>query len=139
MKKARFRQFIAPLVVMIAVFLAASHAQFKPAADLIIQHAKIWTVDAANPKGQAVAVLRDRIVAVGTDADVEGWRGPQTRVIDAAGKLVLPGFNDAHCHFISGGFQLDAVELNDVTNAEEFARRIGERAKITPKGEWILG
>ena len=139
MKKARFRQFIAPLVVMIAVFLAASHAQSKPAADLIIQHAKIWTVDAANPKGQAVAVLRDRIVAVGTDADVEGWRGSQTRVIDAAGKLVLPGFNDAHCHFLSGGFQLDAVELNDVTNAEEFARRIGERAKITPKGQWILG
>jgi predicted amidohydrolase YtcJ len=139
MKKAQFRQFIAPLVVMIAVFLAASHAQFKPAADLIIEHAKIWTVDAANPKGQAVAVLRDRIVAVGTDADVEGWRGSQTRVIDAAGKLVLPGFNDAHCHFLSGGFQLDAVELNDVTNAEEFARRIGERAKITPKGQWILG
>ncbi len=139
MNKSRFRQFVAPLALMIAVLVTASHAQSKPAADLIIQHGKIWTGDAANLKGQAVAVLRDRIVAVGSDADLEGWRGPQTRVIDAAGKLVLPGFNDAHCHFLSGGFQLDAVELNDVTNAEEFARRIVARAKITPKGEWILG
>lgn len=138
MNKANFRQFIAPLTVVIAVLPVASQAQSKPAADLIIQHAKIWTADTANPTAQAVAVLRDRIVAVGSDADVESWRGSQTRVIDAAGKLVLPGFNDAHCHFLSGGFQLDAVELNDATSAEEFARRIGERAKITPKREWIL-
>ena len=138
MTKANVRQLVVSLALVVAVFHAQSQAQSKPAADLIIQHAKIWTVDAANPTAQAVAVMRDRIVAVGGDADVESWRGPQTRVIDAAEKLVLPGFNDAHCHFLSGGFQLDAVDLNDATSAAEFARRIGERAKITPKGEWIL-
>jgi predicted amidohydrolase YtcJ len=86
-----------------------------------------------------VAVLRERIVAVGRDADIARWRGPQTRVLDAGGRLLLPGFNDAHVHFVSGGAQLDNVQLNDATSAEEFARRIGERAKVTPNGTWILG
>ena len=93
----------------------------------------------ARPEAQAVAILRDRIVAVGTDAEVAAWRGPQTKIIDAGGKLVLPGFNDSHVHFVTGGAQLDNVQLNDVTSAQEFARRIGERAKTTPKGSWILG
>ena len=116
-----------------------NQAQSKPAADLIVTNAKIWTVDKSLPMAQAVAVLGDRIVAVGSNADVDAWRGPHTHVIDAGGKLLLPGFNDAHVHFVSGGMQLTNVQLNDATTPEEFARRIGERAKITPKGEWIVG
>jgi len=118
---------------------AAGQNESKPAADLIVRDAKIWTVDKATPTAQAVAVLGERIVAVGSDADVDAWRGPKTRVVDAGGKLMLPGFDDAHVHFVSGGAQLDSVQLTNATSAEEFARRIGERAKITPKGEWILG
>ena len=114
-------------------------AQPRPSADLIITNAKIWTVDKSNPTGQAVAVLSDRIVAVGSNSDVDTWRGPDTRVIDAEGKLLLPGFNDSHVHFVSGGLALDAAQLNDATSAEEFARRIGERAKQAPKGQWIMG
>jgi len=116
-----------------------SQAQSKPAADLIITNAKIWTVDKSLPMAQAVAVLGDRIVAVGSSADVDAWRGRNTYVIDADGKLLLPGFNDAHVHFVSGGTQLDSIQLNDATSAQEFARRIHERAKVTVKGEWILG
>jgi predicted amidohydrolase YtcJ len=110
-----------------------------PAADLIVENAKVWTVDAAKPTAQAVAVLGDRIVAVGTNAEAEAWRGSNTRVVDAGGKLLLPGFDDAHVHFVSGGTQLDSVQLTDAMSAEEFVRRIGERAKTTPNGEWILG
>ncbi len=116
-----------------------AQANAKPAADLIITNAKIWTVDPSRPEAQALAVLGDRIVAVGTNDDVAAWRGANTRVVDAGGKRLLPGFNDAHVHFVSGGAQLDAVQLNDATSAAEFAQRIAERAKITPKGEWILG
>ena len=116
-----------------------NRAQSSPAADLIITNAKIWTVDRSLPVAQAVAVLGDRIVAVGSNADVDAWRAPQTHVIDAGGKLLLPGFNDAHVHFVSGGRQLDSIQLNDATSSQEFARRIGERAKVTPKGEWIVG
>ena len=118
---------------------AWNQAQSRAAADLIITHARVWTVDKSLPTAQAVAVIGDRIVAVGSSADVDAWRGPRTQVIDAGGKLLLPGFNDAHVHFVSGGMQLDNIQLNDATTPQEFARRIGERAKVTPKGEWIVG
>jgi len=116
-----------------------NQGQSKPAADFIITNAKIWTVDKSLPMAQAVAVLGDRIVAVGSDTDIDNWQGPKTRLIDGAGRLLLPGFNDAHVHFVSGGMQLDNIQLNDASTQEEFARRIGERAKVTAKGEWILG
>jgi predicted amidohydrolase YtcJ len=118
---------------------SCAKAQSKPAADLVITNAKVWTVDKSRPSAQAVAVLGDRIVAVGSNTDIEAWHGPNTKVIDAGGKLLLPGFNDAHVHFVSGGQQLDNVQLKDVTNPKEFARQIAERAKVTPKGEWVLG
>jgi predicted amidohydrolase YtcJ len=112
-------------------------AQSQPAADFIIRNAKVWTVDKTHPTAQAVAVLGDRIVAVGSNDDVEGWHGAHTRTIDASGKLLLPGFNDSHVHFVDGGLSLDSVQLNDATSAAEFARRIGEQVKKTPKGEWV--
>ncbi|HEY7099530.1 MAG TPA: amidohydrolase [Terriglobales bacterium] len=127
------------LVVCCLISLAATFAQARPAADLIIFHANVWTVDKAQPKAQAVAISRDRIVFVGSDADVKAWQGRGTRVIDAGGKLVVPGFNDAHVHFVSGGSQLDRVQLNDADSAQEFARRIKAQVGKISKGEWILG
>jgi predicted amidohydrolase YtcJ len=114
-------------------------AQSKTAADLIVTNARIWTADKKVPNAQAVAVLGERIVGVGTDAEVQAWRGAATKIIDAGGKLLLPGFNDAHVHFVSGGRQLDAVDLNDATSPEEFVRRIRQQAGKTPKNEWITG
>ncbi len=110
----------------------------KPAADLIVSNAKVWTGDSIHPTAEGVAVIGDRIVAVGSAHEIDAWRGPRTRVIDARGKLLLPGFNDAHVHFVEGGAQLDSIQLNDVTSATEFARRVAERVTSTPKGEWIL-
>jgi len=97
--------------VITFVLLLSVQAQSKPAADLIVTNAKIWTVDGSLPTAQSVAVLGERIVAVGSNAAVDLWRGPNTKVIDAGGKLLLPGFNDAHVHFVSGGQQLDNVQL----------------------------
>jgi predicted amidohydrolase YtcJ len=135
------KKYIIGAVVLFFIIcsLQISTAQSKPAADLIISNAKVWRGDKSLPAAQAVAIIRDRIVAVGSNADVQAWRGSETRTIDAGGRLLLPGFNDAHLHFVSGGAQLDNLQLNDATSAEEFARRIGERAKSTSKGEWILG
>jgi predicted amidohydrolase YtcJ len=124
------------------VFLAGNlfaSGQSKPSADLIITNAKIWTVDKARPNAEALAVLGERIVAVGSAAEVDAWHGPQTKVLDAQGKLLLPGFNDAHVHFVDGGDHLQEVQLKGAATPEEFARRIGERAKTTPKGEWVTG
>ncbi|HKD01862.1 MAG TPA: amidohydrolase family protein [Terriglobales bacterium] len=128
-----------PATVLATLLLALSlSAQSGPAADLIITHANIWTVDPSRPRAQAVAILGDRIVAVGSDQEINAWRGPQTHVLDAGGKLLLPGFNDAHVHFVDGGASLDSVQLKDAASPQEFARRIGEQAKKIGKGEWVL-
>ena len=128
-------------LLRVAVILWAGSlvAQDKPAADLIIQNAHVWTVDPSRPEAEAVAILGERIVAVGSSQQVEAWRGPNTRVVDANGKRLLPGFNDAHTHFDEGGAQLELVQLNDATSAEEFARRIRQQAASLHKGDWVLG
>jgi predicted amidohydrolase YtcJ len=127
------------IVLLWTCLFATVFAQSKPTADLIITNAKIWTVDAKQPTAEAVAVSGDRILAVGSAADIDALRGPDTKVIDAGGKLVLPGFNDAHVHFTDGGRQLDSVQLNDATSTQEFVQRIAEQIQKTPKGEWITG
>jgi len=126
-------------VAILLTCAVCTFAQTKPSADLIIRNARVWTVDRDHPEAEAVAILGDRIVAVGANQDVDAWRGTNTKTIDAAGNRLLPGFNDAHVHFLSGGSQLDNVQLNDATSPQEFARRIAERAAKTSKGEWLLG
>jgi predicted amidohydrolase YtcJ len=130
---------VACLMFLLALCCVIASAQQKPAADLIISHARVWTVDKSRPTAEAVAVLGDHIVAVGSESEVDAWRGPATRIINADGKLLLPGFNDAHVHFFDGGRDLESVQLKDATSSQEFARRIAERAKKTPKDEWITG
>ena len=110
----------------------------RTAADLVVTHAKIWTGNPQQRDAEALAVIGDRIVEIGTTAEIEPWRGDQTRVIDAAGRRIIPGFNDAHVHFVDGGAQLERVDLKDAGSQAEFARRIAERARARP-GEWILG
>lgn len=132
-------KYIQTAGIVLLCLMACGWAQRKPAADLIIVHAKVWTVDKSHPTAQGVAILGGLIVAVGTDSEIEAWRGPGTRVIDAGGKLLLPGFNDSHVHFVDGGMQLENVQLNDATGAAEFVRRIAEQARKIPQGEWMLG
>ena len=127
------------LCVLIIMAALDANAQPKPSATLIVTNAGVYTVDKQRPKAEAVAVIGDRIVAVGSRADIDLWRGPQTKVIDAGGKLLLPGFNDAHVHFIQGGAQLEQVNLVDAPTREEFAKRIAKQVVKTLKGEWILG
>lgn len=127
------------LAAVAVVWLAPAAAQEQPSADLIVTNAKVYTVDPGRPKAEAVAVIGDRIVAVGTSSEIDKWRGVHTKVIDAGGKLVLPGFNDAHVHFIDAAAGMLQVQLKDTGSPQEFARRIAERAKSIPKGQWILG
>ena len=109
------------------------------AADLIVVNAKVRTMDPSNAVAEAVAIVGNQITYVGSSAEVKQMAGPRTTVIDAGGRLVLPGFNDAHVHFLSGGFHLSGIDLGDAKTPEEFARRIGEFARTLPKGRWITG
>jgi predicted amidohydrolase YtcJ len=127
------------LCVFVIMTALDANAESKPLATLIVTNAAIYTVDKQQPKAEAVAVIGDRIVAVGSRKDIDLWRGPRTKVIDAGGKLLLPGFNDAHAHFMQGGAQVEQVQLTDAATPEEFAKRIAAQVKETGKGEWILG
>jgi predicted amidohydrolase YtcJ len=127
------------LCVLVTMVALGANAEPKPSATLIVTNGAVYTVDKQRPKAEAVAVIGDRIVAVGSRAEIDLWRGPQTKVIDAGGKLLLPGFNDAHVHFIQGGAQLDQVDLVDAATQEEFSKRIAAQVARAPKGEWILG
>ena len=117
-----------------------THADDRTLApDLVIINANIHTMDQSRPNAQAVAILGHRIVAVGSSEEIKTLAGSQTRVIDAQGQLVLPGFNDSHVHFLSGGFQLSSVDLRDANSPAEFADRIREFAEKLPAGRWITG
>jgi len=129
-----WRQHWVGLSCAVLFIVSGASGQGKPAADLIITNDRIWTVDKAHPQAEAMAVLGDRIIAVGSAADVDAWHGPQTKVVDAQGKLLLPGFNDAHVHFVDGGDHLQEVQLKDAARQDGFAQRIAQRAKATPKG-----
>jgi predicted amidohydrolase YtcJ len=107
-------------------------------ADVIVTRAKIWTGDKQLPAAEALAIIGHRIVAVGSAAEIDAWHGSSTKIIDAEGRRLVPGFNDAHVHFVDGGRQLDNVDLKDAATPQEFAKRIGERARRAAAGEWIL-
>ena len=107
--------------------------------DLIIVNANIHTMDPSQPLAQAVAIVGNRIVAVGADEELKKLAGRGTRTIDAKKQLIVPGFNDAHVHFLSGGFQLSSVNLRDAASPQEFAERIRKFAEHLPAGRWITG
>ena len=123
-------------------FLLFGLVQGSPAAlapDLVIVNATVRTMDTQRPLVEAVAISGDRIAAIGTSAEIKALAGSRTQTIDARGQLVLPGFNDAHVHFLAGGFQLASVDLRDAATPQEFADRIRKFAATLPSGKWITG
>ena len=131
---------VSVLLVCLMSNVVTPHAgaqQFE--ADLVIVNANVRTMDASRPTAEAVAVYGGRIVAVGASDFVNKFKGAGTKVIDARGALVLPGFNDSHVHFLSGGFQLSSVDLRDAPTPQEFAERIRRFAEKLPAGRWIVG
>src|SRR5215207_148361 len=100
-------------LIFAAALLAASVSVSGQnlAADLVIVNANVHTMNSAQKEARSIAVLGNRIIAVGSDADTKPLVGPKTRVIDAKGRLITPGFNDAHVHFLGTGIQLSSVDL----------------------------
>jgi predicted amidohydrolase YtcJ len=129
-------KYLFPLILM-CINLRQAPAQ--PGADLVLVHGKIWTVNPAQPQVEGVACRAGRIVSTGSDAEMQSWIGPSTRVIDLRGRLTVPGFNDAHVHFFEGGRNLSGVHLRQTRGQAEFRDRIGEFAARQPPGRWITG
>ena len=126
-------------VASAAVLLSAiGGCRTHPDADLVVVNGTVWTGDQLSD-GTAVAVTGNRIVLVGTDAEMDALIGQQTVRIDAEGGLVAPGFIDSHVHLLTGGLHLASVQLRDARSKEEFVSRIADFASRSAPGEWIIG
>jgi predicted amidohydrolase YtcJ len=126
------------LLFTACLFIFSINAFAQTSADLVLLNGKIWTVNDRQAEVEAVAVTGNRIAAIGSTKDIRRWIGAQTKVIDLQGRRVVPGFNDAHVHFLDGGAGLASVQLRDADSPEEFRKRIGEFAAKLPKGRWAL-
>jgi len=137
---------IAPILLLaVASGVSAQSAQ-KPKAELIFTHGNIYTgaVDAASSLGagkrsEALAVMGDRILAVGTRDEIMKLKGPETKIVDLVGHFVMPGFNDAHLHLASAGLEKMNVNLVGVKTLDEFRERILAQVEKAEPGEWIVG
>ncbi len=128
----------------LAVFLGIvgyAHGQglIVEPADVIIIHGRVYTENPKQPWAQAVAIRGSKIVAVGEDAAIEKRRGMGTKVINAGGKLVLPGFVDCHVHFLEGSFSLSQLNLESAKDVVGIQKRLREYAAENPGDGWILG
>lgn len=110
-----------------------------PVADLIVTHARIYTSDDTRPVVEAVAVAGGKVLFAGNAAGAMALKGATTRVLDLGGRTVIPGMIDAHGHVAGLGDALHIVDLTGTTTYDEVVARVAERAKKTPKGQWVLG
>lgn len=108
-------------------------------ADLVIINANIRTIDEKKPRAEAVAVTGNKISAVGTNKEIRKFIGENTKTIDAEGKLIIPGFNDSHVHFLATGNRFFSVNLRGMKTRDEIIEKIKNKVKYLPKGAWILG
>jgi predicted amidohydrolase YtcJ len=129
------------MVVLIIITLLAGGAggQARPAADTVVLDGKIYTVNPRQPWAEALAIRGEKIVAVGSTKDIAAYRGRSTKVIDAHGHLVLPGFTDCHIHFMDGSLGLTQVDLNGAKTVAEIQKRVKQYAEAHPKETWIAG
>jgi hypothetical protein len=128
----RFRLY--SLVALLCAFCWCASAK---EATVILVNAKVWTENPAQPTAEAVALEGNRILAVGDNAAIRKLAGTDTQVIDLHGRLLLPGFNDAHVHFLIGGGSLIGVRLGTANSQAEFRDRLAAFAKTLPSGAWI--
>ena len=126
-------------LLLCAVSMSQAQGRIVEPADIIVIHGRVYTENPQLPWAQAVAIYRGKIVAVGDDPVIERMRGRGTKVINAGGKLVLPGFVDCHIHFIEGSLSLGRVNLEGARDPADIQKRLREYAAEHPGDDWILG
>lgn len=126
------------LLIVASLAFSACYAA-DPPADLALKHGAVYTVDGARSWAQAVAIREGRITYVGSDQNLASHVGPSTRIVDLKGRMLLPGFQDAHIHPIGAGLEANACNLNGLRTADEYVAAIKKYADAHPKEAWITG
>ena len=137
--KSRIRWPHALTIFFLLAFVTGGWAQLSASADTVILNARVYTVNDSQPWAEAVAIRGDKILAVGRAQEIAHYRGPSTTVIDAKGKLVLPGLTDCHVHFLDGSLALQRIDLADATTVAEIQKRVKAFAAAHPEQPWLLG
>jgi hypothetical protein len=107
--------------------------------DTVVVNARIYTVNSRQPWAEALAIRREKVVAVGSAKDIEAYRGATTKVIDAGGRLVLPGFTDSHIHFLEGSMNAQQIVIEDTQTLAGVLQQVKAYAAAHPEKPWILG
>ena len=130
-----------PLTVLCFGITGSARAQglIVQPADIIVIHGRVYTENPKQPWAQAVAIHGAKIVAVGDDTTIQKIRGMGTKVINAGGKLVLPGFTDCHIHFLDGSLSLGRVNLEGAKDVADIQKKLRQYAAEHPGEDWILG
>ena len=130
-----------PLTVLCFGITGSARAQglIVEPADIIVIHGRVYTENPKQPWAQAVAIHGAKIVAVGDDTTIQKIRGMGTKVINAGGKLVLPGFTDCHIHFLDGSLSLGRVNLEGAKDVADIQKKLRQYAAEHPGEDWILG
>src|SRR5262245_31833954 len=131
-------RMVGRLIALISAFLVTGSAvaDNSAPADLVVRRGVIATLDEGRPNAQALAARGERIVAVGTDAEIHPLIGPRTRVIDLGGRLVVPGFIEGHGHLMSLGEARMELDLTSARDWPEVVELLANRAKRAEPGEW---
>lgn len=130
--------FIVGVTFIAGLIVRAQREDIGP-VDLIVINGKVYSADGSADLAEAVAVSGNKVVAVGANREIQRLRRAQTVVIDAKGGAVVPGFNDAHAHLISGGQSLDQISLSDAKTIDEIKDTIRVWSQAHPEREWITG
>ena len=129
-------KYLAFLLLVVSLYACQ---QSPEKATLLIVNADIWTGNSEQPRAEAMAILGDKIMALGTTAEIGQYEGAATKRLDLQKSFVIPGLIDSHVHFITGGQNLSSVQLRNAGSREEFIARIASYAATLQPGEWILG
>jgi len=140
-RKIRLPQRVLVSTLLVAAIASTMGCAGRPevVADLVLRNGKVVTVDEGVPDGEAVAILGDTIVAVGSDEEISRYVGDATEVIDLNGQLAIPGFIDSHGHFLGVGDAKMQLDLMNVSNWDEIVAMVAKAVAETPPGTLIRG
>lgn len=136
---ALLRTLLSFLAATIISFSIAAQTKPGPVADLALVNGRIWTGDETAPWAEAIAIKGNQILRLGSSAAIKPLLSQQTKIIDLGGRLVAPGFNDAHTHFLGGSLDLTEVNLNGARSLEQMQARVTAYARQHPDEVWLTG